>query len=291
MLSKIIKEYFDRCVRSDYQGSSEEHPVIILNAIKNIIGDNRKDYSKKLLEFMEHKSMEFPEREDDQSILDKIAKEGLGLTVFVSELEDACQSGIPEKIENEAARMQWVSDNGLGGFEALIEVALQDFERLGVFSFHLFRSNIFNRNINKTWAYTRCLVKEISKKPLPEPHSNEDTDCSLKIGSKRSQTINFAAAHRFWNGEYVRLGGYKREISFWAKNQYKQSEITMDDNVKKEITLYFKNGGNFFIELAEDLIKKKNDIIYLESLRYLSKQNKDFHRFVSSEISKLMSDN
>ena len=187
--------------------------------------------------------------------------------------------------------MQWVSDNGLGGFEALIEVALQDFERLGAFSFHLFRSNIFERNINETWPYTRCLVNEISKKPLPEPHNKENVDCTFKIGSKRSQTINFTSGHRFWNGEYVRLEGYKREISFWIKNQYYQSEMKIDKNIKKEITLYFKNGGNFFIEVAEDLINKKNDIIYLESLRYLSKQNKNFHRFVSFEISKLISDN
>ena len=291
MLSKTIKEYFDRCVRSEYPGQSKEHPIIILNALKNIIGDNRKEYSKKLLELMERISLEFPEREDDQSILDKVAKEGLGLTVFVSELEDACQSGIPEKIEKEAARMQWVSDNGLGGFEALVEVALQDFERLGAFSFHLFRSNIFNRNINETWPYTRCLVKEISKNPLVEPHRKENTSCTFKIGSKRSQTVNFTSAHRFWNGEYVRSGGYKREISFWIKNQYYQSEMNIEKNIKKEITFYFNNGGNFFIDVAEDLINKKNDIIYLESLRYLSKQNKDFHGFISSEISKLIKDN
>ena len=67
--------------------------------------------------------------------------------------------------------------------------------------------------------------------------------------------------------------------------------MKIDKNIKKEITFYFKNGGNFFIEVAEDLINKKNDIIYLESLRYLSKQNKNFHRFVSFEISKLISDN
>lgn len=291
MLSKTIKEYFDRCVRSEYPGQSKEHPIIILNALKNIIGDNRKEYSKKLLELMERISLEFPEREDDQSILDKVAKEGLGLTVFVSELEDACQSGIPEKIEKEAARMQWVSDNGLGGFEALVEVALQDFERLGAFSFHLFRSNIFNRNINETWPYTRCLVKEISKNPLVEPHRKENTSCTFKIGSKRSQTVNFTSAHRFWNGEYVRSGGYKREISFWIKNQYYQSEMNIEKNIKKEITFYFNNGGNFFIDVAEDLINKKNDIIYLESLRYLSKQNKDLHGFISSEISKLIKDN
>ena len=220
--------------------------------------------------------------------MDDIAKEGIGLTVFVSDLEDACQSGIPENIEKEAARLQWVSDNGLGGFETLIEVALQDFERLGKFSFHLFRSNIFNRDINKTWLYTRCLLKEICKKPLPEPHENIDVDCDLLIGNTKTQTLNFTSAHRFWNGEYVRLGGYRREISFWIKNHYTQNEIEIDNNTRKEISFYFKNGGNFFIELAEDLIKNENDIVYLESLRYLARQSEDFHAFVSGEISSLL---
>ena len=67
--------------------------------------------------------------------------------------------------------------------------------------------------------------------------------------------------------------------------------MKIEKNIKKEITFYFNNGGNFFIDVAEDLINKKNDIIYLESLRYLSKQNKDFHGFISSEISKLIKDN
>tara|TARA_B100001115_G_scaffold66792_1_gene49354 strand:- start:790 stop:1665 length:876 start_codon:yes stop_codon:yes gene_type:complete len=288
VLSKKIKECFDRSVSSEYNGLSQEHPIITLNALKNIIGDNRKGYSKKLLEFMEVKSNEFPKRDDDQLILDKTAKEGLGLTVFVSELEDACQTGIPEKIEKEAAKLQWVSDNGLGGFEALIEVALQDFERLGAFSFHLFRSNIFNRDILKTWSYTRCLLKEICKKPLPEPHKNEKVSCNILYGSTQLQTINFTSAHRFWNGEYVRLEGYKREISFWIKNQYNQNEILIDCNIKKEIKSYFENGGSFFIEIAEDLIDKESKIIYLESLRYLTKQSKNFHRFISHEIAKLI---
>jgi len=288
VLSKKIKECFDRSVSSEYNGLSQEHPIITLNALKNIIGDNRKGYSKKLLEFMEVKSNEFPKRDDDQLILDKTAKEGLGLTVFVSELEDACQTGIPEKIEKEAAKLQWVSDNGLGGFEALIEVALQDFERLGAFSFHLFRSNIFNRDILKTWSYTRCLLKEICKKPLPEPHKNEKVSCNILYGSTQLQTINFTSAHRFWNGEYVRLEGYKREISFWIKNQYNQNEILIDCNIKKEIKSYFENGGSFFIEIAEDLIDKESKIIYLESLRYLTKQSKNFHRFISHEIAMLI---
>ena len=84
------------------------------------------------------------------------------------------------------------------------------------------------------------------------------------------------------------MEGYKREISFWIKNQYNQKEILIDCNIKKEIDRYFENGGSFFIEIAEDLIKKESKIIYLESLRYLTKQSKNFHRFISHEIAKLI---
>ncbi len=291
MLSNKIKQCFDRCVRAEYEGPSNEHPIIVLNALKNIIGDNRVEYSKKILDFMDNKSKEFAKRKDDQLILNKTAKDGIGLTFFVSELEDACQTGIPEKIENEAAKLQWVSENGLGGFEALIEVALQDFERLGIFSFHLFRSNIFNRDVKETWPYTRCLVKEICKKPLPQPHANEEVECKFLAGDTQSQTINFTSAHRFWNGEYVRREGYKREISFWLKNQYSQNEVLIEKNIKKEIKYYFENGGNFFVEIAENLINKESDIIYLESLRYLTRKSKEFHKFSSHEISKLIENN
>ena len=179
MLSDRIKECFDRSVSSEFSGLSEEHPIIILNVLKNIIGDNREEYSKKLLEFMERKSKEFPKREDDQSILDETAKEGLGLTVFVSDLEDACQEGIPSKIEKEAAKLQWVSENGLGGFEALIEVALQDFNRLGAFSFHLFRSNIFNFKWNPSSSQNN---DRYSKKPIKDESSGMPSEFSRMTG-------------------------------------------------------------------------------------------------------------
>ena len=85
MLSKKIKEYLDRCVASNFTGKSSEHPIIVLNAIKNIIGDNRTEPSNKLLELLKNKAHQFPAREDDQSILNEVAKDGVGLTIFVSE--------------------------------------------------------------------------------------------------------------------------------------------------------------------------------------------------------------
>ena len=49
--------------------------------------------------------------------LDTLAKEGLGNTVFIADLEDACQSGDSLAMEKEAARVQWVSENGLAGLD------------------------------------------------------------------------------------------------------------------------------------------------------------------------------
>ena len=187
--------------------------------------------------------------------------------------------------------MQWVSDNGLGGLEALVEVSLQDFERLGTFAFHLLRSNIFNRDIKNTWPYTRCLLKEISKKPLPEPHVYNEIECDLIKSENELQIINLCSAHRLWNGNYVRSLGYKREISHWIKHQEIIEYIENEEKISSNLQDYYDNGGNFFIEIAEDLIDNDQDIIFLESLRYLIKKRKDYLPFVSHQILNLLEKN
>ena len=51
-LQNEIKSYFDRAATLVYDGPSVIHPIITLNVLKNIIGDNRKNPSKKLLDEM-----------------------------------------------------------------------------------------------------------------------------------------------------------------------------------------------------------------------------------------------
>ena len=46
-LQNEIKSYFDRAATLVYDGPSVIHPIITLNVLKNIIGDNRKNPSKK----------------------------------------------------------------------------------------------------------------------------------------------------------------------------------------------------------------------------------------------------
>ena len=73
-LTKIIKRHFDRCVVSKYDGLSVDHPIIFLNSIKNIIGDDKDQPSKILLNSLGKISNQYPKREDDQELLDQIAK-------------------------------------------------------------------------------------------------------------------------------------------------------------------------------------------------------------------------
>ena len=269
-----IKICFDRSVISDYDGPSNVHPIIQLNALKNIIGDDRQTPSQILLDALSKLSERHSQRTDDQAVLDSAAKDGLGLPVFISDLEDACQSGNPLDMEMEAARLQWVSENGLGGLEVLMEVALQDFDRLGLFSYHLQRSNAFNQDIKNTWPYTRCLLKEIAKAPLPEPHQKRDDESwgMDPVPSDETLVNKMAAARRLWHGEYIRINGMRRELSNWFSTvSIKETHIK---NIMNGLENYVNNGGNFFIELAEGLIGNpawESEIIQLEALRYYSK--------------------
>ena len=53
---------------SEYVGHPFEHPIIYLNSIKNIIGDDKKTPSKILLDSLDKVSNSIPKREDDQKI-------------------------------------------------------------------------------------------------------------------------------------------------------------------------------------------------------------------------------
>ena len=290
MLSKQIKNFFDLSVSAKYEGVSNEHPIILLNSIKNIIGDDKENPSKALLNYAEKTVNQYNLRDDDKIILEEVAKDGIGSSIFISDLEDACQTGIPEAIEKEAARLQWVSDNGLGGLEVLVEVALQDFNRLGIFCFHLLRANNFNRNVNNTWPYTRCLVKEIIKKPLPDPHEKADISMNIYRSTDKLEISQLTSAHRLWYGDYVRGDGYKREISHWYKD-IKPINVSNDKYITKELKNYILKGGSFFIDVAEELIGNDSNLIFLESLRYLIKNDQSFSEYVSSQISSITNSN
>ena len=80
------------------------HPVCVINSIKNFIGDNRNHPSRVLLSFAVNYLFECDFRENDQLILDETMKDGIGQTVFLGDLENACQSGTWNEAESLASK-------------------------------------------------------------------------------------------------------------------------------------------------------------------------------------------
>ena len=93
---------------------------------------------------------------------------------------------------------------------------------------------------------------------------------------------------RVWEGEYVRLRSYKREISSWLDESF--SSNIMSAHISKPFGNPLKNN---FVDIAEKIISKNSskniisrDIITLDALRYL-KNRVGFHAF-NSQVSHLL---
>ena len=54
-----IKDTFDKCAKIKFEGDSNDHPIIYLNILKNIIGDNKEKPSNTLMNKMIEISEEY----------------------------------------------------------------------------------------------------------------------------------------------------------------------------------------------------------------------------------------
>ena len=102
---------------------------------------------------------------------------------------------------------------------------------------------------------------------------------------------SMASAHRLWDGQFVRIEGIRRELSHWFDSI--QVESDNSNKINSELERYVKNGGNLFIDFAEQLIKKPKfdfKIIQLESLRFfLKKASNKHYSLISKHIEELFS--
>jgi len=252
------------------------HPVCVLNSIKNLIGDDRENPSKALLEFSLDYLCSFEFRDDDQTQLDEVVRDGIGLTAFLGDLEDACQQGEWEDLQKLTAKTFMASDRSRGTMDAFAELALQDCEKSAIFIFHLLRAYQFQEVKEDNWAFTKCIFEWMRVKPLPEPHDQTDSSPSdvhdLMIESGDLSLLG--AVSRLWEGDYVRIRGYQREISHWCS----QSFFTTL-NIKPSLNHWLlKDKKRKFIHEAETIVKsqmsqseKANALVILEAVRSLLK--------------------
>jgi len=252
------------------------HPVCVLNSIKNLIGDDRENPSKLLLEFASNYLFDFEFRDDDQTQLDDVVRDGIGLTAFLGDLEDACQRGEWEDLQKLTAKTFMASDRSRGTMDAFAELALQDCERNAIFVFHLLRAYQFQEIKEDNWTFTKCILEWMYRKELPEPHDPTDSSPSevhdLVIESGKLSLLS--AVSRLWDGDYVRIRGYQREISHWCSQN-----IFTTLNIKPNLNHWLlKDKKRKFIQEAENIVKcqksqseKANALVILEAIRSLLK--------------------
>ena len=284
-----------------YNDTPIVHPVVCMNAIKNILGDVRDSPSEILLTYAGNYIAGLKPREKDQKVLEDMPEDGIGLSIFISDLEDACQQGDAVQVQEEAARVYLAADGSPAILEILAELALQNVEGNGGFIFHCLRAFAFKPEKERVWSFVQCILQTMKNQPLPEPNegTNNGANDLVPIFLKCEQPIDWitvAAVWRLWESEYMRLPGFKREISHWISNQNITQNGNPDGSNPDNMVKFRNEGGNYFVKLAEDITQSKGNIverlIALEALRFFVKKMPiDCLPIVSNKINFLMDNN
>ena len=284
-----------------YNDTPIVHPVVCMNAIKNILGDVRDSPSEILLTYAGNYIAGLKPREKDQKVLEDMPEDGIGLSIFISDLEDACQQGDAVQVQEEAARVYLAADGSPAILEILAELALQNVEGNGGFIFHCLRAFAFKPEKERVWSFVQCILQTIKNQPLPEPNegTNNGANDLVPIFLKCEKLIDWitvAAVWRLWESEYMRLPGFKREISHWISNQNITQNGNPDGSNPDNMIKFRKEGGNYFVKLAENIIQSKNQVVerlaVLEALRFFVKKMPiDCLPIVAKKINFLMDNN
>ncbi len=284
-----------------YNDTPIVHPVVCMNVIKNILGDVRDSPSEILLTYAGNYIAGLKPREKDQKVLEDMPEDGIGLSIFISDLEDACQQDDALQVQEEAARVYLAADGSPAILEILAELALQNVEGNGGFIFHCLRAFAFNPEKERVWSFVQCILQTMKNQPLPEPNegANNGPNDLGPIFLKCEQPIDWitiAAIWRLWESEYMRLPGFKREISHWISNQNITQNGNPDGSNPDNMVKFRNEGGNYFVKLAEDITQSKGNIverlIALEALRFFVKKMPiDCLPIVSNKINFLMDNN
>ena len=279
-----------------YKNEKQSHPIMTINSIKNIIGDNKSTPSKILLKYCLDICLE-NEIVDYNKKLDVTYSESIIPSVFVGAFEDAIQSGSWDEVEEMMLKIYYASDRSHSIIETIADLGLQNIDINGLMIFHLLRAFNFKQNKSHVWTYASCLISFLKKDALPRPSKRKTINPMnlIKIilnHDNIDDIIKYSAMIRIWEGDYVRISSYQREISSWLDIKFSnQSKID-----KKSNQLSFEDviQYNDFVKIAESIIinegsaeKKSRDIITLDALRYLKNKsgNETFYFYIKDLLS------
>ena len=300
-LEKDLATLLLKSASTSYNDTPIVHPVVCMNAVKNILGDVRDSPSEILLTYAGNFIAGLSSRKKDRKVLEDMPHEEIGMTIFISDLEDACQHGDAAQVQEKAARVYLAADGSPAILEILAELALQNVEGNGGFIYHCLRAFAFKPKKERVWSFVQCILQTIKKQPLPEPNegTNNGPNDLRPIFLNCEQPIDWitvAAIWRLWESEYIRLPGFKREISHWISNQNTTKNENRDGLNPDNMVKFRKEGGYYFVKLAENIIQSKNHVVErlaaLEALRFFVKKMPiDCLPIVAKKVNFLMNNN
>ena len=277
-LVDVIYEMLFFCASVKYVGELILHPLCVINSIKNFIGDERENPSKSLMIFGVDYLLEFELRDSDRNNIEEVKKNGLEETVFVGELEDACQKSDWQNAKSIMSKIFLASDMSRATLDTLSELALQNSSTNAIFVYHLLRSYQFQEKKNDNWTFTNCIFEQIKLRGLEPAHSpTKVTPETIKDKVINSgDIVYYSAIKNIWNGDYVRSRGFRRELSYWlSKIDLEQTikdkqgpRYLLTHKVEKSFTAYAK-------EIINNDSKTKNqkakELVTLEAVRSILK--------------------
>ena len=277
-LVSVIYELLHASALVKYEEDIMIHPICVINSLKNFIGDDKEFPSESVLNFAVDYLVRFKFRNFEKSELQEI--NNMAKTIFMGDFEDACQNGNWEEAKLLLKDIYIASDNSRAALDILAELALQDGPRNAIFVYHILRAFQFQQIKNDNWTFIDCIFNIMKTYSLKNVHPS----VNINPKSIKSKVINmgdityFSALERIWDGEYTRIKGYRREISYWiSKIKFYEYSITI-------IKDHFLNtiNKNSFISFAEKIIKNKKtkkqkaeDLVTLDAIRHLSRNLND----------------
>lgn len=279
------------------ESNTEIHPIIFVNALKNIIGDNKENPPVYLLEYLYTTIDKIESVHEDNTILNDVGSGGITNPIFIMDMEDAIQEKEWSTAERHAASLFLAAEHKGSVLEILTELGLQRVEHHASFFYHLQRSTIFYQATKQHWTGIKSAINHLKQYPIPEPHTRTPVTPEeifpqiISVGST-NDIITFAACWRLWELESVRQNGFRREISHWltTKKNDNHKNSSVEPNPKQ------KYDNPDYIELAERIIKLElhqnetwHRIAVLEAIRFLwKKSDNKFQSHLSNYIDNLI---
>ena len=251
-LQEKLKDLLINAVKVEFEGKPQDHPVVVVNCLKNIISDDRESDHSNLLNSINNWLKTYPVFVDPDAIITEVRKNATGEPVFVSDLAEAVQRGDKEEALSLGAKLHLSAQSPTLIQEAMTEIFLQDPDNYGPFCYHWLRANHFIASDKLIWPVSYSGFQFVGMTELPGPaYPSELPDFQsllreYALKDDLNTLIILASLIRVLEHEYVRTPKFSHEVSYWM--HIKMQDLDNVDSKELRVTDHQKIESDFYLK-------------------------------------------